>query len=52
LKANLQFRINFRLQLAQSSGEQPAIERAGLLLARWADDAAVSITATSLPSHP
>ena len=43
---------NICLQLEQSSGEQAAIERAGLFLARWADDAAVSIAATSLPSYP
>lgn len=30
-------------QLAQKLGERAALERAGLLLARWADDAAVSI---------
>ena len=30
-------------QLAQKLGEQAALERAGLLLARWADDGAVSI---------
>jgi hypothetical protein len=30
-------------QLAQKFGEQAALERAGLLLARWADDGAVSI---------
>lgn len=40
------------LQLEQGFGEQAAIERAGLLLARWADDAAVCIAATTLPSHP
>ena len=39
-------------QLAQKLGEQAALERAGLLLARWADDEAVSIAATSLPSQP
>ena len=32
------------IQLEQKLGEQAALERAGLLLARWADDATVSIT--------
>ena len=31
------------MQLAQKLGEQAALERSGLLLARWADDQAVSI---------
>lgn len=33
-------------QLEQKLGEQAAVERAGLLLARWADDEAVSIATT------
>ena len=40
------------MQLEQKLGEQAALKRAGLLLARCADEAAVSIAATSLPIHP
>lgn len=34
------------IQLEQKMGEQAGLERAGLLLARWADDEAVSIATT------
>ena len=38
-------------QLEQKHGAQAGIERAGLLLARWADDHAISVASTTLPRH-
>jgi len=38
--------VDICAQLAQKHGEEVSIARAGLLLARWADDEAVSVAAT------